>query len=207
VKTCRQFFFSKAVSRKKNIMNTKYNEWLRDFITFDVNFPERSERKHVGGRPGKPFEKKSYRNKRRSVKKIQETFGTSTELFLLAAEDSAKKNRRKNVGKNLKKIRKRIGINDGDDDFKTVLSTEQGLMLLLNAKLTQKQYEFTQKFFKRNKEYNNDRNQFARKISRLGNIRDVFNRSMDTSDPLILSLSQEKQKKNNTELPEKVKIS
>jgi S-adenosylmethionine:tRNA-ribosyltransferase-isomerase (queuine synthetase) len=45
-------------------------------------------------------------------------------------------------------MRKRIEINDGDDDCKTVLSPEQGLMLLLSFKLTEKQYEFTQKFFK-----------------------------------------------------------
>jgi hypothetical protein len=80
-------------------MNTKYNDWLENFISFDVNFSDRSDRKHVGGRPEKPFEEKSYRNKRRSVKKIQETFGTSTELYLLAADDSAKKNRQKNVGR------------------------------------------------------------------------------------------------------------
>jgi hypothetical protein len=40
----------------------------------------------------------------------------------------------------------------------------------------------------RNKFFRNDRNQHARKISRVANLTDLFNRQLDTSDPFLSSL-------------------
>lgn len=49
----------------------------------------------------------------------------------------------------------------------------------------------------RNKLYKSDRRSHARKCSRLENITDVFNRAMDSSDPLLSSLcSKERQNRN-----------
>ncbi|XP_043867476.1 uncharacterized protein LOC122757883 [Drosophila mojavensis] len=49
----------------------------------------------------------------------------------------------------------------------------------------------------RNKIYKNDRKSHARKSSRLENISDVFNRALDSSDPLISSLSLKERARRN----------
>jgi len=46
----------------------------------------------------------------------------------------------------------------------------------------------------RHKVYKSDRLQHARKSSRINNLSDVFNRALDTSDPLLSSISLTKRK-------------
>ena len=49
----------------------------------------------------------------------------------------------------------------------------------------------------RNKYYKHDRRSHARQNSRISNMADVFHRAMDSSDPLLSSLSKnERQRKN-----------
>lgn len=58
----------------------------------------------------------------------------------------------------------------------------------------------------RNKNYRSDRLNYARKCSRVANLTDVFNRAMDTSDPIISSISLEKRlnKRQRLALPSEV---
>jgi len=58
----------------------------------------------------------------------------------------------------------------------------------------------------RNKLYKSDRRRHARKCSRLDTMTDIFNRALDTSDPLLSSIYlKERQRKNkNKNMPQEV---
>ena len=66
--------------------------------------------------------------------------------------------------------------------------------VLINAKQTLENFVLAAGYFgeeaseARNKFYKSDRDFHARKKSRINNLEDIFNRAMDTSDPVISSI-------------------